>query len=154
MFQSRRDVLKSVGLAAAATIAAGRGDWIAQPTGGLAGTILAFEPGARFASATLVRTGEQVRGGVPFVLAGAGGREFIVEVLRFDPDVPGVARAGSLAVYVANGGAGSAPTDEAQGLAAIALAEEIARREASGGRVPRLATMSHRGEPSAREAVG
>ena len=88
------------------------------------------------------------------LLADADGRTFTVEVMRFDPRVPGVARAGSLAVYVSNGGGGAIATDEEHGLGAMALAAEIAKREAAGMHVPELATMSDRGEPCrAREAT-
>ena len=57
-------------------------------------------------------------------------------------------------MYVSNGGGGAIATDEEHGLGAMALAAEIAKREAAGMHVPQLATMSDRGEPGrAREAT-
>ena len=152
MFHSRRDVLKTLGITVAAVAALGATN--ARLHGGERSGVLSFKAGTTFATCTLLRVEPQERGAVRMLLAGADGRTFTVEVMRFDPRVPGVARAGSLAVYVSNGGGGAIATDEEHGLGAMALAAEIAKREAAGMHVPQLATMSDRGEPGrAREAT-
>jgi hypothetical protein len=61
-------------------------------------------------------------------------RSFQLEILARDaspiaPRAPG--EAGRFAIYVRNGGDGFAPTDEEQGLAAMALAEIVRRNEAN-----------------------
>ncbi len=148
MFHSRRDVLKTLGLAAAAVATLGGVGGVGGTSAHVEGGVLAMKEGARFGTCTLLRVDPQERGAVRMLLAGADERTFTVEVMRFDPQVPGVARAGSLALYVSNGGGGAAATDEEHGLGAMALAAEIAKREAAGMHVPQLSTMSERGEPS------
>jgi hypothetical protein len=148
MSLSRRNLLVSLGVAASAVTALGVSGARLLGGGNVAGA-LALRPGTRFGSCTLLRVDARAGGAVPMLLAGVDGRTFRVEVMRFDPDVrspAAVARAGSLAVYLSNGGGGSTATDEEHGLGAMALADEIARREAAGMRVPALATMSERGE--------
>jgi hypothetical protein len=88
--------------------------------------------------------GPIVNGGVTVTLRARDGSTFHVDVLEHDAAAPGVARAGSLAVYVENGGAGGTATDEEQGLGAMALARVLARREAAGMRVPVLLTIRQR----------
>lgn len=84
------------------------------------------------------------RGILPVVLEDPRGETFVVEVHRHDPRAPGLARAGSLDVYLRNGGDGATTTDEAHGLGAMALAELLATRERAGRRVPRLASIVER----------
>jgi hypothetical protein len=152
MHHNRRDVLKGLGLAVTAVVAFGGVKLTRLATGGEVRHALAIAPGTVFGTCTLVRVDKQVRGAVPMLLATANGQTFGVEVMRFDPRMPGVARAGSLAVYVSNGGGGATRTDEEHGLAAMALAAEIARREARGMDVPALSTMRERGVHDARQS--
>jgi hypothetical protein len=91
-------------------------------------------------------------GVLPIVIADRHGTEFEVEVMRFDAATPGVARAGSLAVYVNNGGDGDTATYEEHGLAAMALAAEIARREARGDAVAKLRSLRERRDAGTRTA--
>jgi hypothetical protein len=137
MNHHRRDVLKGIGVAAVAIVAA-------KAVPAIAESVLGIAPGARFAECTLVRVEAEVAGAVTMVFADSRGHTFDVEALRFDARMPGVARAGSLALYLRNGGGGTTPTDEEHGLAVMALASAIAQREDAGMRVPVLATMSER----------
>ena len=99
----------------------------------------ACEPGTK-APAAAVELG-QPRGD----LTAAERASFTVDVLRHDPASPGVARAGSLAVYM-KVGHGRQVTHEAHGLAAMALASTLAQREAAGAPVPALLTLEERAE--------
>jgi len=90
---------------------------------------------------TLVAVRPIKAGGVPVVLATPSGRTFHVDVLRHDPATPGVARGGSLGVYVRNAGGGTRATDEEHGLGAMALAQLLAKREAEGRPIPALLTL-------------
>jgi hypothetical protein len=100
--------------------------------------------GTRFGECVLVQIGSVERGAVPITLRAPGGETFRVDVLRHDEATPGIARAGSLGLYLANGGTGRKPTDEQQGLAVMALAGVLANREAVGGAVPKLLTLRER----------
>ena len=73
-------------------------------------------------------------GAVTVAVSGEDRRSFQLEILARDaspiaPRAPG--EAGRFAIYVRNGGDGFAPTDEEQGLAAMALAEIVRRNEAN-----------------------
>jgi hypothetical protein len=127
---SRRRVLTSVPVAALPVVGAlygarsprdGVGD--EQKDGqGLAGKLA---PGARVGRWTVTGTAEQA-GGLLVALEGARG-SFTLEVLKRDDgaaDPPGKTR--RLGVFVRNGGSGSSPTDEDQGLAAMTLAAHLA----------------------------
>jgi hypothetical protein len=83
-------------------------------------------------------------GSVSVRLADSAGRPFDIELLGYDARTPGVARAGSLGVYLNNKGRGSTATVEEHGLAAMALARHLTRREASGARLPVLPTLAER----------
>ena len=102
-------------------------------------------PGTKFAACTLVAVQPMDNGAIPVVMAGTNGARFNIDVMRFDADIHGVARAGSMAVYLSNLGDGSTATDEEHGLAAMALASELARREVAGEKVPTMKTISDRG---------
>jgi hypothetical protein len=108
--------------------------------------------GTRVHESTLVRVLDERDGTLPIVLADRHGTEFEVEVMRFDASAPGVARAGSLAVYMNNGGNGDIATHEEHGLAAMALAAEIARREANGDAVAKLVSLRERRGAGTRTA--
>jgi hypothetical protein len=108
--------------------------------------------GTKLHESTLVGVLEARDGTIPIVLADRHGAEFEVEVMRFDASMPGVARAGSLAVYMNNGGNGDTATHEEHGLAAMALAAEIARREAGGAKVAKLVSLAERRGTGTRTA--
>jgi hypothetical protein len=112
----------------------------------------AVPAGTKLHESTLVRVLDERDGAVPIVLADRDGAEFEVEVMRFDASMPGVARAGSLAVYMNNGGNGDTATHEAHGLAAMALAARIADREARGATVAKLVSLAERRGTGARTA--
>jgi hypothetical protein len=84
------------------------------------------------------------QGALPFELEDPSGRRFVVEVHRRDTSVSGIRPAGSLDVFLRNGGTGTTPTDETHGLAAMALASMLAKREAEGRPIPELATIVER----------
>src|SRR5579862_2345335 len=56
-------------------------------------------PGARFGTCTVFEVGPGEGGAVRVAFDGADGRRFELEILGHDARTPGVARAGSLAVY-------------------------------------------------------
>jgi hypothetical protein len=111
-----------------------------------------IEPGTKLHTSAVVRVLDERDGALPIALADADGVEFEVEVMRFDEAAPGVARAGSLAVYMNNGGDGDTATHEEHGLAAMALAAEIARREARGDAVAQLVSLRERRGAGTRTA--
>ena len=140
----RREAIVGLATLGGFAVAARVATWGTHVRGGgqsIAPRSIDIPAGARFADSTLIRTLDERHGAVPMVLVDAAGAEFEVEVMRFDAAAPGVARAGSLAVYINNGGDGRTATHEAHGLAAMALAREIARREANGGAVAPLASL-------------
>ena len=125
---NRRQLLGAAAAAAAAVLvapafAAGR------PA---AGPAVRLAPGMPLGPCRLVRELPLHEGSMPFELVDAAGGRFVVEVHRHDPGAPGIARAGSLSVYLRNGGTGATPTREDHGLGAMALAAELARLEATG----------------------
>lgn len=85
-------------------------------------------------------------GAVAVVLATTDGRRYQVDVLARDPEGPqGVANTERLSLYVSNRGDGSAPTDEEQGLGALALANTLQGYEAqTGAELPQLMTLDQR----------
>lgn len=106
-------------------------------------------PGTRVGNCEIVSLHAPVAGAIPVMLATGAGRRFQLDVLRRDPDEGSsrsVSVSRSLAVYVCNGGDGSHATDEEQGLAAMALAALLERRERSGAARPALLTMRERAE--------
>lgn len=107
-----------------------------------------FEPGQAVGPCRLVRVLPVEQGALPFELENPSGHRFIVEVHRRIPEadagVRGIRPAGSLDVFLRNGGTGTTPTNETHGLAAMALASHLARREAEGRPVPELSTIAER----------
>jgi hypothetical protein len=84
-------------------------------------------------------------GAIPIVLATDDGRRYQVDVLARDDDgPPGVANTEHFSLYVANQGDGEMPTDEEQGLGAIALARALAEHEARAQQLPELLTLRQR----------
>ena len=105
---------------------------------------LGVTSGARFATCTVQRACTTDDGAIAVTLTSSGGDEFQVELLGHDAATPGVARAGSLAVYMNNRGRGVTATVEEHGLAAMALASHIAHMEAAGIALPSLPTLNER----------
>ena len=145
---SRREILRSAvliaPLALVATSAKAARLLPATTPAPVSGPFADLQPGAAVGACKLVKVGAVAGGSVAFTLMAPDGRAFVVDVMKHDPATPGVARAGSLAVYVRNAGGGSKRTDEEQGLGAMALAGLLARREAAGGSVPALSTLRGR----------
>lgn len=140
---SRRNFLRgsSAVAAAAALVTAPR---IAKAAGAASSPRRGFEPGAQVGPCRLVRVLPVEQGALPFELEDPSGHRFVVEVHRRDPSVSGIRPAGSLDVFLRNGGTGSTPTDETHGLGAMALASLLAAREAEGRPIPELATIVER----------
>ena len=88
----------------------------------------------------------QVRAGaIPVVLATPNGVKFAVEIFRADPDLPAIARAGELGLYLSNRGRGSDASNESHGLGLMALARALDARLAGGAPVPSgLGTLGDR----------
>jgi hypothetical protein len=99
--------------------------------------------GRRFAGCLVHEVSAVKHGSVGVTLSDSAGAFFVVDILRHDAATPGVARAGSLAVYMKIDGQGQ-PTKEEHGLAAMALAAELRRRTAEGLAAPALFTLSER----------
>jgi hypothetical protein len=120
--------------------------WEGSPStkGPASESVLDLKGGTPIGRCTLVAVGPVVNGGIAVTLRSPRGETFHVDVLGRDPGAPGIARAGSLAVYLENGGAGATATDEDQGLGAMALARVLAQREKAGMRVPVLLTIRQR----------
>lgn len=104
-----------------------------------------LRPGAAVGQWTLVAVHPIRHGALPVVLADANGVRYQVDVLARDAAGPdGVANTDRLSFFVANRGDGGTPTDEGQGLGAMALAAALSERERSGATLPELATFSER----------
>lgn len=126
---SRREIFCVAGAVTAASVAKASG----AAAGQLPPELL---PGLRLGPCTLVRLLPIERDALPFELRDPEGNLFVVEAHRHDPKVPGIARAGSLDVFLVNGGNGTTPTDEARGLGAMALAAILRHRERAGAAPP------------------
>jgi hypothetical protein len=138
---SRRDFLQgSSAVAAAAALVSTPS--IAKAAGAPARS--SFEPDQPLGPCRLVRVLPIDQGALPFELEDPSGHRFVVEVHRRDTSVSGIRPAGSLDVFLRNGGSGTTPTDETHGLAAMALASLLAKREAEGRPIPELATIVER----------
>ena len=110
-------------------------------------------PKARFGTCEVLSLETMRDSAVGVRLADSTGQPFEIELLGYDPRTPGGARAGSLGVYMNNRGQGSTGTIEEHGLAAMALARHLARREASGVRLPVLPTLAERSRSADRVRV-
>jgi hypothetical protein len=147
----RRRFLGSVGGAAAAAGALATGleagttsaaDAAETPANPLAAA--GVRPGVKFGTCEVLGVARTDDGAIGVSLSGADGRRFELEVLGHDARTPGVAHGGSLAVYVNNRGRGDTRTDEEHGLAAMALAAHLGRRETEGVALPVLPTLAER----------
>jgi len=88
-------------------------------------------------------------GAIPVLLRTTDGRLFQVDVLRRDTGpapVLGVGNTRTLSLFVMNRGDGGKPTDEEQGLGAMALAELLAAHEHDAVLPPGLLTIRERAE--------
>ncbi len=152
MRSTRRDALKAIGVTAtvaglvtvpALNAKAGAPKRAQKPQPQGESSWLAHLDGARFAGCLVHGVSPVEHGGVAVTMSDRGGDFFVVDILRHDPAAPGVAHAGSLAVYMRIDGE-ARPTREEHGLAAMALALELGRREAAGLSAPTLLTLSER----------
>jgi hypothetical protein len=134
---SRRDLLGAAGVVAAVSTVKLAGAEVSTDH-------LALVPGMKLGPCTLARLLPVERDALPFELKDPSGEAFVVEAHVHDPAVPGIARAGSLDVFLVNGGDGKTPTHEARGLGAMALATLLAARERAGAPLPELATIAER----------
>jgi len=153
MRSTRRDALKAIGVTAtvaglvtvpalkAKAADAPKRAKNAAPADG--SSWLAHLDGARFAGCLVHSVSPVEHGGVAVTLSDRTGDFFIVDILRHDPATPGVSHAGSLGVYMRIDGE-ARPTREEHGLAAMALALELGRREAAGLTAPALLTLNER----------
>ncbi len=104
-------------------------------------------PGASVERWTIVAIHPIRHGALPIVLTAPGGTPFQVDVLARDPGgAQGVANTESLSLFVANRGDGGTPTDEDQGLGAMALARALAKRQSAGAETPTLSTFAQRAQ--------
>jgi len=156
MLRSRREVLGAIVLAATGLLFA-RSDAratllpsarsVRRSRGGRGlGVDAGIETGDRFASCVVTGLGPTAMGAIPIRLRDPRGRSFTVDLLRHDPETPGVARAGSLDAFVSNDGDGISATEEEHGLAAMAIAARLSAREAAGAVAPPLLTLRERAE--------
>jgi hypothetical protein len=153
MLRSRRDVLLGLTATAAALTVrpakagtAREGARRALSTGKFP---LGIAPGDRFGKAIVTRVGAVLHGAIGVRLIDSTGGSFTVDLLRRDPETPGVAQAGSLDAFVMNDGGGVLATNEEHGVAAMAIAQHLADREAAGAPAPSLLTLRERAEERA-----
>jgi hypothetical protein len=151
----RREFLTTAGATAAATAAAGAKVGEGAHANTVIGPAMTMVPpnpleaagvtaSVRFGTCEVVGVEGRPDGAVAVRLVDGSGKPFELELLAFDPAAPGVARAGSAAVYMHNHGAGVASTHEEHGVAALALASHVARREAEGVALPALPRLRDR----------
>lgn len=119
------------------------------PSGGDAAqevTLASIVAGQSIGRWTVVRVGPMHMGAIPVVLETHESQRYQIDVLARDPGGPrGVAETERLSLFVVNShtsdsDAGQRPTDEEQGLGAIALAGALAREVPPAG----LLTMQQR----------
>jgi hypothetical protein len=137
---SRRAVLGAIGSGAAAAGIAVSGDALAssieheqaQGSEGPEALVAGIPPGTTLAGSKVLLVEPPLHGAIALVLATPSGLPFRLEIMRRDASAiprepPGLSD--RFAVYVVNRGDGAVPTVEAQGLAAMALANHIATVE-------------------------
>lgn len=143
---ARRKVLVALG-AAAAGVSAAAGCTIRPRTTGLStGAPLAGLVGS-VGAWRVEQVMPLVGGAVPVLMRTPEGKRFQVDLMRADGEGPrAVAQVGSLALYLANRGAGDTPSGEAEARGARALAGRLAELEAEGAlpAIPGLLTLSER----------
>lgn len=146
---ARRKVLAALGAVASVSWLGGcaiRPGQTSAPLPGLVGSLGAWR---------VEQVLPPVAGAIPVLMRAPDGKRFQVDVMRAEQGGPrGVAHAGPLALYLANGGAGDTPSSEAQVRGARLLAERLAQIDAERG-LPEargLLTLSER-LASHRQAV-
>ncbi|MEM6990865.1 MAG: hypothetical protein AAF721_10220 [Myxococcota bacterium] len=104
-----------------------------------------LRPGAAVEQWTLVAVHPIRHGALPVVLSSAAGTSFQVDIFARDAKGPqGVANTETLSLFVANRGDGGTPTDEDQGLGAMALARALAKQAPKTSALPALSTFAER----------
>jgi hypothetical protein len=137
---SRRAVLGAIGSGAAACGLAVSGDALAgslehheaQGAEGPEALVAGIKSGTKLAGSIVLLVEPLAHGAIAVMLAAPSGEPFRLEIMRRDASaIPRAApgRTERFAVYVVNRGDGAVPTVEAQGLAAMALANHIATVE-------------------------
>ncbi len=133
-----------------AGVAVGAGMLAPDSSDAAAPPLGAIAPGATLEGAATVKVvavHPVTLGALPVILETASGARYQVDVLARDPEGPaGVADTQHFSVYVSNQGSGDSPTDEGQGLGAMALASALATFESSGKPLPSLMTLRQRSE--------
>ncbi|MEM6293855.1 MAG: hypothetical protein AAGA54_21445 [Myxococcota bacterium] len=141
-----------------AGVAVGAGMLSPSESGPAALSLGPIAPGATLQGASAVKVvavHPVTFGALPVILETSTGTRFQVDVLARDPEGPaGVADTDHFSVYVSNQGSGASPTDEGQGLGAMALASALSTFEQSGEPLPSLMTMRERAEQHPRGSFG
>jgi hypothetical protein len=120
---------------------------LSTPASPASGSVLGdvdVRAGSRFGRCTVQSVAATEDGAVAVHMRDTGGRLFELELLAHDERAPGVAQAGTLGVYVRNNGTGDKATNEEHGLAAMAFAGHLRRRQAAGARMPLPPTLARR----------
>jgi hypothetical protein len=128
---SRRAVLGVT--AAGALVASGLS--IAATASSAPDTLLSpLQPGSMLGPWTVLKIGSRQHGAIEVELQANAGSPFVLEILALDRSPGALTAPGQtkyLAVHVRNQGDGSSPTDESQGISAMALAQVIAANESA-----------------------
>ena len=115
----------------------------------------AIAAGAKLDRWTVVAVHPVRFGAIPVVLQTHKGRRYQIDILARDPDgPPGVANTERFSLYIANQGNGDSPTDEDEGLGAIALGRALADHEARATTLPELLTLAQRNAKHDGSAFG
>jgi hypothetical protein len=151
----RRQWLVAVPMGLVAVGMAARG-WLGRASEDEPVAFAALAPGQQLGRWTVVKVHPVRLGAVPVVLATETGQRYQVDVLARDPAGPeGVARTEALSLFVVDvqaspETAGSRPTDEEQGLGAMALAQALRGEAPPAG----LLTLEQRRQQHPRGAFG
>ncbi len=101
-------------------------------------------PGTQFGRCAVQKVAVAEDGAIAVHMRDSKGEPFELELLAHDDRTPGVARAGSLGVYMRNNGRGDKATIEEHGLAAMAFAAHVRRLHAAGASLPSAPTLTRR----------
>lgn len=148
----RRTVVVGMCVATAGLAVAASGCGGHSSDGPALGSIVA---GATVERWTVVAVHPVTLGALPIVLETVSGHRYQVDVLARDPQGPaGVAETEHFSLYVSNRGDGSSPTDEDQGLGAMALAGALREHERVADSLPSLLTLRQRNEQHPQGSFG
>lgn len=113
-----------------------------QPTGptGVTELFAQINAGTRLHTSTVVSVHDVHLGGVAVLMRRPDATTFQLDVLRRAERDGAIGRSANYSVFAVNGGTGSAATAEPDGLAAMALADALARAERTA---PRVALLTH-----------